>query len=194
MSQYESDQYWADEPTNKVDVRKLWAGGIATALVAAGVGIAGVLAIRGLLGIPILSARGNTLINDTMFVVAVSAGVAALVATVLLNLLIVSTPRPKLFFNSIGVLVIVVLVLQMFIGDRGTLADKVATAALYTTIGLVIMGLLSGVARTAVKVVQPPPPAPPMQHRPPPNWSDDRTQMLPPEQGYQQYPGQDYYR
>ncbi len=192
MSQYEYDQSWSSEPARKVDAGKLWAGGLATALVAAGVGVAGVLAIRGLLKIPILSARGQ-LINEAMLTVPIAAAAAALIATALLHLLMVSTPRPSLFFNSLGAVVLVVMVLLVFLANRGDLADKIATAALYVLIGLVIMGLLSGVARTAVKAVAPQQYMPPVRGQG--GGHGDQTQVLPPE-GYGQQYGQgrqDYY-
>ncbi len=194
MSQYESDQYWGAEPTRRVDAGKLWAGGLATALVAAGVGVAGVLAIRGLLKIDILSGDGD-LVDEAMLTVPISAAAAALLATGLLHLLVVSTPRPKLFFNSIGAVVIVVMVLLVFLANAGTLADKIATSLLYGVIGLVILGLLSGVARTAIKTVpaqQYMPPAPPPQG----SGYPDQTQVLPPHEGYGPpagpQPGQQY--
>ncbi|MBA2308890.1 MAG: hypothetical protein H0W01_06260 [Pseudonocardiales bacterium] len=185
MSQYEYDQSYGTEPTRKVDAGKLWAGGLATALVAAGVGVAGVLAIRGLLKIAILSGRGQ-LVNEAILTVPIAAAAAALIATGLLNLLMISTPRPSLFFNSLAGVVLVVMVLLVFLANAGDLADKIATAALYLLIGLVIMGLLTGVARTAIKVV------PPAQYMPPgrgPGPYPDQTQVMPPQQqgGYDQY-------
>lgn len=185
MSQYEYDQSYGAEPTRKVDAGKLWAGGLATALVAAGVGVAGVLAIRGLLKIAILSGRGQ-LVNEALLTVPLAAAAAALLATALLHLLMISTPRPALFFNSLAAVVLVVMVLLVFQSNAGDLADKVATSALYLVIGLVIMGLLSGVARTAIKVV------PPAQYGPPARGqgqNPDQTQVMPPQQqgGYDQY-------
>lgn len=191
MSQFESDQSWGAEPTRKVDAGKLWAGGLATALVAAGVGVAGVLAIRGLLKIDILSGGGQ-LINQAMLTVPIAAAVAALIATGLLHLLVVSTPRPKLFFNSIGAVVLVVMVLLVFLANAGNLTDKVATSVLYLVIGLVILGLLSGVARTAIRAV------PPQAYRPPPQppqgggYYPEQTQVLPPQEGYGPQSGQQY--
>lgn len=174
MTQFESDQWSADERTQTVEGGKLWAGGLATALVAAGVGVAGVLAIRGLLKIPILSAGGN-LVNQAIAVVPIAAAVAALAATGLLHLLILTTPRPRLFFGSICAVVILVIVLLVFSG-AGSLQDKAATAVLYVIIGVVILGLLSGVARTAIRRVY--------------RQQPDNTMMMRPDQGYQGYPPQ----
>lgn len=183
MSQYEYDQTRGDEPARKVDAGKLWAGGLATALVAAGVGVAGVLAIRGLLKIAILSGRGQ-LVNEAIVTVPVAAAAAALIATALLNLLMVSTPRPSLFFNSLAAVILVVLVLLVFLANAGDLADKAATSALYLLIGLVIMGLLSGVARTATKLAPSAPYMPPVRGQ---GGYPDQTQVMPRQPGYDQY-------
>jgi hypothetical protein len=183
MSQYEYDQSWGTEPVRKVDAGKLWAGGLATALVAAGVGVAGVLAIRGLLKIAILSGRGQ-LVNEAIITVPLAAAAAALIATALLHLLMISTPRPSLFFNSLSAVILVVLVLLVFLANAGDLPDKVATSALYLVIGLVIMGLLTGVARTATRVVPPAPYTPPAGGQ---GSRPDQTQVMPPQPGYDQY-------
>ena len=131
----------------EVSARRLWAGGGATAVVAAGIGVVGVLLVRGLLGIPILSAKGQ-LVDQAMAIVPITAGVAALAATALLHLLLLTTPRPTAFFNTLCAIVITILVLQVFlVGD--TMKEEVATSMLYVVIGVGIISLLSGVARTA---------------------------------------------
>lgn len=133
-----------------MSTRRLWAGGGATALVAAGVGVVGVLFVRGVLNIPILSAKGG-LVNQAMAVVPLSAGLAALVATALLHLLLLTTPRPVSFFGAICAIAIAIVVLQVFLAG-GTREDQVATAMLYVVIGGTVIMLLSGVARTAVQL------------------------------------------
>ena len=133
-----------------MSTRRLWAGGGATALVAAGVGVVGVLFVRGVLNIPILSAKGG-LVNQAMAVVPLSAGLAALVATALLHLLLLTTPRPVSFFSAICAIAIAIVVLQVFLAG-GTREDQVATAMLYVVIGGTVITLLSGVARTAVQL------------------------------------------
>ena len=134
-----------------MSTRRLWAGGGATALVAAGVGVVGVLFVRGVLNIPILSAKGG-LVNQAMAVVPLSAGLAALVATALLHPLLLTTPRPVSFFGAICAIAIAIVVLQVFLAG-GTREDQVATAMLYVVIGGTVIMLLSGVARTAVQLV-----------------------------------------
>jgi hypothetical protein len=132
-----------------VSARRLWAGGGATAVVAAGIGVVGVLLIRGLLGIPILSAKGQ-LVDQAMAVVPISAALAALVATALLHLLLLTTPRPTAFFGAICAIVVAIMVIQVFLVG-GTTEQQVATSVLYVVIGVGISCLLSGVARTSVR-------------------------------------------
>ena len=120
-----------------VSTRRLWAGGGA-----AGVGVVGVLFVRGVLNIPILSAKGG-LVNQAMAVVPLSAGLAALAATALLHLLLVTTPRPVAFFGAICAIVIAIVVLQVFLAG-GTMEDQVAAAMLYVVIGITVISLLAG--------------------------------------------------
>ena len=128
---------------------RLWAGGGATALVAAGVGIVGVLLVRGLLNLPILSAKGR-LVNQAMVVVPLWSALAALAATALLHLLLLTTPRPRAFFGAICTIAIAILVIEVFLAG-GNREEQVATAILYGVIGLTVILLLSGIARTAIE-------------------------------------------
>jgi hypothetical protein len=81
-----------------VDAARLWTGGLATALVA----VVGVLIARGLFDVPVLApAREGALGNTTTARLAILAAVAALLATGLMHLLLVSTPRPFRFFTWI---------------------------------------------------------------------------------------------
>lgn len=146
MTSYDPQPRWA------VSSRRLWAGGVATALVAAGIGVVGVLLIRGVLNVPILSAKGR-LVDQAMVVVPISAGLAALAGTALLHLLLLTTPRPTAFFGAICAIVIAIVVLQVFLAG-GTTEDETATALLYAVIGIAVISLLSTVARTAVQPVQ----------------------------------------
>ena len=99
----------------KVEARQLWSGGIATAIVAGLIALAGVLLSRWLFNIPLLSPRADGTYGDvhtTGFVLA-AAG-AALVATALAYLLLLSTPRPMIFFAWIVGLATVVAVAYPF--------------------------------------------------------------------------------
>jgi hypothetical protein len=153
----------------EVSARRLWAGGLATALVTAGTAVAGVLLIRGIFGIPILSAQGG-LVDQAMVVVPLYAALATLAATALLHLLLLTTPRPTSFFGSICAIAVAIVVIQVFLSG-GTRQDQIATSLLYVVLGVAAVSLLSGVARTAVRLVQPHiQPGPYPSETPPPPW------------------------
>jgi hypothetical protein len=135
-----------------VDAARLWTGGLATALVAALIAVVGVLIARGLFDIPVLApAREGALGDADTARLAVLAAVAALAATGLMHLLLVSTPRPFRFFTWIVSLLTLVAVLAPFM-TGAKLATQVATAAIALVIGMAIASLISGAARSAVRL------------------------------------------
>jgi hypothetical protein len=79
-----------------------------------------------------------------------AAAVAALVATLIAHLLLLSTPAAMTFFAWIVGLATVVVVLYPF-STGAPLAEKVATAAVNLVIGFAIGSLITGVAGRAVR-------------------------------------------
>jgi Family of unknown function (DUF6069) len=135
-----------------VDAVRLWTGGLATALVAALVAVVGVLIARGLFDVPVLApTEEGTLGNANTARLAILAAVAALLATGLMHLLLLSTPRPFRFFTWIISLLTLVAVLAPFMTDA-KLATQVATAAIGLVIGMAIGSLVSGAARSAIRL------------------------------------------
>ena len=116
-----------DRPS--VDAGRLWAGGIATAIVACLIGLVGVLVARWLLGI----------------------AAASLIATLLLHLLLLSTPRPLAFFGWIIGLATVLGVVIPF-STTAPLDQKAATAVVVVVLGIAIWTLLSGVGARSIRV------------------------------------------
>lgn len=143
---------WDDGDVEVIGSR-LWAGGVATAVVAAGIAIVGVLILTNVFDLGIQTAqRSGALVDNAITIIPVCAAIAALAGTALLHLLLLTTPRPATFFSAIVLLVLVVLLLQVFLA-RGGVVDHIATAILYAAIGLAIISMLSGVSRTAVRPV-----------------------------------------
>lgn len=139
----------------RVAAGRLWAGGGATALVAALAAIVVVLVARGLFDVPVLAPEGQGAWGGVGTVAyAVGAALVALAATGLLHLLLISTPRAKSFFVSIMLLVtaIAVVIPLGLDAERGA---RFATAAGNLLIGLVITSTLSGVAGAAVRAGRP---------------------------------------
>jgi hypothetical protein len=82
----------------RVDAGRLWTGGLASAVVAALVAVVGVVIARGLFDVPVLAPTGEGTLGDVSTArLAFLAALAALLATGLMHLLLVSTPRPFRF-------------------------------------------------------------------------------------------------
>jgi hypothetical protein len=139
-------------PRPMVDAGRLWTGGVATAAVAALVAIVGVLIARGLFNVPLLAPTGEGTLGDasTARLAGLAAG-AALLATGLMHLLLLSTPRPGRFFTWIMVLATLIAAIIPFLTDAEA-NTKIATAAINLSIGATIGSLVSGVGRSAVRV------------------------------------------
>lgn len=138
-------------PRPKVDARQLWPGGVATAIVAALVALVGILVCRWLFNIALLAPHRAGAYGDahtTGFVLAAAA--AALIATAILHLLLLTTPRPLMFFTWIVGLITAVLVLFPF-STGAPLSQKVATAAVDLVIGFAIGSLLNGVGARSIR-------------------------------------------
>ncbi|HXZ64496.1 MAG TPA: DUF6069 family protein [Streptosporangiaceae bacterium] len=131
---------------------QLWGGGVATAVVAALVALVGVLVTRWLVGIPLLAPMRDGAYGDvhTTSLVLLAAA-AALIATGLLHLLLLSTPRPTLFFGWIIGLATVLAVVLPFT-TSAPLDQKAATAIVFLILGIAIGTLLSGVGARSVRV------------------------------------------
>jgi hypothetical protein len=139
-------------PRPMVDAGRLWTGGVATAAVAALVAIVGVLIARGLFNVPLLAPTGEGTLGDasTARLAGLAAG-AALLATGLMHLLLLSTPRPGRFFTWIMVLATLIAAIIPFLTDAEA-NTKIATAAINLSTGATIGSLVSGVGRSAVRV------------------------------------------
>lgn len=161
----------------KVDARMLWSGGVATAVVAGLIALVGVLVCRWLFHIPILAPKRYGAYGDahTTTLVLIAAA-AALVATLLAHLLLMSTPRPMVFFGWIVGLVTVIVVVFPF-RTGAPLSHEIATAALYLVIGIAIGSLIAGVGERATRL------------RTVPGGPAGRNY---PGQSYQDQPGQTY--
>jgi hypothetical protein len=135
----------------RLNAGRLWAGGVATAIVAALVVVAGVYIARSILGIPVLAPRAaGSLGSSTTAVYAAVAAAGALLATGLLHVLLLETPQPVTFFVWITALADVIVVAAPF-GQPAPLASKVFTAVINLVVGVAVISLLTGVARSAVR-------------------------------------------
>jgi hypothetical protein len=152
---YRPDAARPDRPRSthpQVDPGKLWPGGMATAVVAGLIALVGVLVCRWLFGIPLLAPKSDGAYGDVHTTALVLlAAAAALVATALAHLLLLSTPRPLTFFGWIIGLATVLAVLVPF-STAAPLTAKIATAAVDLVLGVAIGSLISGVAARSVRL------------------------------------------
>ena len=141
-------------PAGRLDAGRLWAGGLATAVVAALIAVAGILLARGVLEIPVLAPQGDGIWgNANTMTYALAAGGIALCATGLLHLLALTTPRFPAFFTWImGLVTMIAAVLPLTLDTAP--ASRVATATINLVLGLAIISILNGVARTAYRATR----------------------------------------
>lgn len=135
------------------DAGRLWAGGVATAIVAALIALVGVLICRWTLAIPILAPESDGAWGSAHtgeFVLA--AAIVALAATAVLHLLMLATPDPGVFLKWIMGLVTLAAVVYPF-STGAPLDQKIATAVVVLVLGVAIASLLSAVAVRAVRRV-----------------------------------------
>ena len=138
-------------PDRTVDARQLWSGGAATAVVAALIALVGILVCRWLFNIPILAPRQDGAWgNASTAEYALAAAAAALLATAIMHLLLIATPRPLLFFNWIMALGTVIAVMYPF-STTAPLSQKLATAVINLVLGAAIGSLINGTAARVIR-------------------------------------------
>ena len=130
---------------------RLWAGGLATAVIAAGIGVVGLFIARGLLHVPVyLPQHDNTVMNADSVWLGLAGFMAGIIATAVMHALMLAAPRPKLFFQWIVGLVTVVGVLWPFTVEM-ELYSQIATAVITLAMGIAIGSLLSGISSSAMR-------------------------------------------
>jgi hypothetical protein len=133
------------------DPGRLWAGGLATAVVAALVAVVGIVVARGLLEVPLLAPKGDGVWGSASTAgYALAAGGIALAATALVQLLAATTPRYRVFFSWIMALLTAIATLSPLSLELGLdRASEITTAIVNMVIGIAITTILNGVARSA---------------------------------------------
>ena len=147
----------------QVNAGRLWAGAVATALVAGLIAVVGILIARGLLQVEVLAPKtegawGNA---NTVTYALVSAAVA-LAATGLLHLLLLTTPKATTFFTWIMVLLTLIAVV-IPLSLPVDLASRLTTGLINLVIGLGVTSILTSLAPGTVRLTAPQQPMPPQQ-------------------------------
>lgn len=146
-----TDVSWDEQTRADADAGRLWAGGAATALVAAGVALVGMMVLHRLLHADIVSPSGlRQSAGYATVAFPIGAAIITLLATGLLHLLMATTPRAPEFFGWIASLALAALVLQVFLHTTD-LVTQLETAVFYLLVGIAIISSLLGVSRSAVR-------------------------------------------
>src|SRR6478609_7702194 len=139
------------DPRLTVEAGRFWAGAAATALVAALIGLIGVLVFERIFAIDLVPPPDVFSTGSQQAAWAIDAAILALLAAGLLHVLILSTPRPRAFFGWIMALVIVVITALPFAWSSDATAAAVS-GLINLLIGIAVWSLLAGVAgRTIVR-------------------------------------------
>jgi len=134
-----------------VDAGKLWAGGFATAVVAALIAIVGIVIARGIFHIPVLAPnRSGTWGDADTVTYALAAFGVGLVATALMHILLLATPSPFVFFGWILGLSTLVAALAPF-ATCAEMASKVSMAVINAFIGIGVWSLTISTARRSLR-------------------------------------------
>jgi hypothetical protein len=145
----------AGAPT-QVDPRALWTGGVAAAVVASLVAVAGIVVARGVLHIPLLAPQQHgTWGSANTPTYAACAFASTLIATGLIHLLLLFVPQPFVFFGWILGMSTVLAAAEPFTSDA-SLSAKLATAAINLVLGVAVWSLVAGTANRSQRV----PPSP----------------------------------
>jgi hypothetical protein len=170
-----------------VDAASLWAGGVATAIVAALIAVVGIVIADGVLDVDMAKAEAELPligVGDSFTVqYAFTAAFLALLATGLAHLLSVSTPDPRRFFSWIIWLATAIGVALPFTIDADIEA-QVAVAVVNLVLGIGIYSLLLATLRRSVRVHTAD------VHDVPPAYPPNQTPGYPGQTPYQGGPGQ----
>lgn len=136
-----------------VDAGRFWAGVVATALVAALVGLVGVVIVDQILSIE-LAVQDLFGTNSTGAAYVVGAAVLAVLAGGLLHLLVLTTPKPKAFFGWIMFLgTLTAALLPLTWTDQ--LESSISAGIVNALIGIAIWSLLLGVLSRTLRAGAP---------------------------------------
>ncbi|TCK21893.1 DUF6069 family protein [Pseudonocardia endophytica] len=140
-----------DRPPRRssINAGRLWSGGVAAAIIAALIAFLALLLVRVLLQIPYLAPTDTgALAGGNTTTLCVSAALAALAATALAHLLLVSVPSPMSYFGWIaGLLTAVAAILPLLSSE--TLAVRITTGIIHLVIGVAIISLVTTAAMAA---------------------------------------------
>jgi hypothetical protein len=132
-----------------VDGRRLWTGGLVTALIVGGLAIVEFLLFSDILHYPLLGNRGSGAVAHTSMIgYAAGAALAALLATAAMHALLLTAPRPRWFFGWLGGIGTAIAVLLPLAQD---LPAPLATATVNLVLGLATIGLVQSTTAASLR-------------------------------------------
>jgi hypothetical protein len=144
-------EYRSTDRRPGLDATRLWTGGLATAAVAALVGLVGTLVIRVRFEhVPVGAPAAHAVGAGNAGLLCLFAAVAALAATGVAHLLLVSTPDPLSYLGWITGLATAAAVVVPLLGGL-PMAAAIAVAVVNLVIGLAIGSLVVGAAGAAFR-------------------------------------------
>ncbi|MFF2270193.1 hypothetical protein ACFVTZ_18175 [Cellulosimicrobium cellulans] len=139
------------DPRLAVEAGRFWAGAAATALVAALIGLLGVIIFERIFSITLVPPPDLFGTSSRQAAWAIDGAILAVLAAGVLHLLILSTPRPRAFFGWIMALVIVVIAVLPFAWSSDVTAAALS-GLINLLIGIAVWSLLAGVAGRTIVV------------------------------------------
>ncbi|MCP2267331.1 DUF6069 family protein [Promicromonospora thailandica] len=140
-----------ENPRLGLEVGRYWAGAAATVLVAALIGLAATFILESVLGLDVHSQLDLSGTGSDLMAWVVAGALFAALASVVLYLFVLSTPRPRSFFGWVVVLATVILATVPF-ADRADIVPAILAAVIWIIIGSAVYSLLTGtLSRTVVQ-------------------------------------------
>jgi hypothetical protein len=129
----------------KIDIRRLWGAGVATAAVAALAGAVVFMFAEGVFDVGLRVRVGGQMQELTIWTVVIVGFIAGIVATAVLHLFLRFVPRPTLFFGWLAVLALAAsLLAPLTLPVRPEV--KYWLCGMHVAVGVVIIALLLGIA------------------------------------------------
>ncbi|MCA5894796.1 hypothetical protein LEP48_15760 [Isoptericola sp. NEAU-Y5] len=135
-----------------LDVRRYWAGAVVTVVVCGLIGLAASVIFDQAFDVGLLDVVGGS----SSLAWAMTGALFGLLAAVVLQVLVMVAPRPRMFFGWLVAVVTVILAVTPFTGNPDAV-PAVVTALVWIVLGLATSSMLSGVlGRTLVRPTAPP--------------------------------------
>ncbi|MBC3192854.1 hypothetical protein H7X46_17495 [Pseudonocardia sp. C8] len=134
-----------------VQASRLWAGGVATAVIAGLIALVGFLIVRVLLQIPYLAPIQANAIGgwDAAVQLAIVAAIAGLAATGLAQVLLLAVPSPMAYFGWIAGLLTALATVYPLAFSTESVTVRIATAVIHLVIGMAIISLVTTTVTSA---------------------------------------------